>query len=87
MAEKKLKPSMRDKKRYLKLEGSPSKKDIEKAILEFVGILGYAKAAPEFPRKGVVAVNRKEVDKIRAALLLSGNIRVKKVSGSIKNVK
>ncbi|MFH1307393.1 MAG: hypothetical protein ABIH72_00900 [archaeon] len=87
MPEKKLKPSMREKKRYLLLDGSPSKKEVEKAILDFIGILGYAKSGIEFPRKNIIAINRKEVDKIRAALLLSGNIRVKKVSGSLKKLK
>jgi RNase P/RNase MRP subunit POP5 len=83
--EKSLKPSMREKKRYLLL-GEVDKKEVEKAILDYVGILGYAKASPVFIKSDVLAVNRKEVDKIKAALLLA-SIQVKRVSGTLKGLK
>jgi len=82
--EKKLKPSMRENKRYLLVDASKDK--VEKAILDFIGILGYAKAGISFPASGIVAVNREEVDKVRAALVSAG-INVKRVSGTIKGVK
>lgn len=85
---KKLKPSQREKKRYLLLEGKFDKKDIEKAIHDYVGALGYSKAAPVFISKNILAVNRKSVNNIRASLCLSKKqITVKKVSGSLKKIK
>ena len=40
---KALKPSMREKKRYLLVKGENLKLNIEKAILDFVGVLGMSK--------------------------------------------
>jgi len=81
--EKKLKPAMRENKRYLLVDGK--KEDIEKAILEFIGILGYGKAGVVFVGNNILAVNREEVDKVRAALVLAG-IHVRRVSGTIKGL-
>ncbi|MBU1136707.1 MAG: hypothetical protein ABIG37_03690 [Nanoarchaeota archaeon] len=83
--EKALKPSLRENKRYLLLEKS-NKKEVEKAILDYIGILGYAKASPQFIGNNILAINRKETDKIRASLNLAG-ILVKRVSGSLKKIK
>jgi len=84
MVEKKLKPSMRENKRYLLADGDKEK--VEKAILDFIGILGYAKAGIAFPASGIVACNREEVDKVRAALVAAG-INIKRVSGTIKGLR
>lgn len=81
--EKRLKPSLRENKRYLEIENFDKEK-IEKAILDYVGILGYGKASPIWVRN-ILAVNRAEVDKIRASLGLAG-IRVKRVSGTLKGL-
>ena len=81
--EKKLKPSHRENKRYVLFEGK--KEDAEDAILKFIGILGYGKAGVVFLGNNVVAVNRSELDKIRASLLL-GKIKVLRVSGTIKGL-
>ena len=59
---------------------------MEKAILEFTGILGYAKAGVSFISDRIVAVNREEVDKVRSALVSAG-ISVIRVSGTVKGVK
>jgi len=83
---KSLKPSMREKKRYLKLSGSFTKKDVEKAILNYIGVLGYAKACPRFISGKVLAVNRGEVDKVRASFALVKAISVVKVSGTLKGL-
>ena len=80
--EKSLKPSLRENKRYLLTNSS--KENVEKAILGYVGILGYGKAAPIFV-KNILGVNRKELEKVKAALLLAG-IQVKKVSGTLKGL-
>lgn len=89
---KPLKPSHREHKRYLLLAGKDAnKKEIEDAILKFIGILGYAKASPSVVKtigsKIVLSINRAEIDKIKAAFLLSGkDIRVEKVSGVINKL-
>ena len=78
-------PTMREKKRYFLLKEINEKK-IEKAILKFVGELGYAEANPQFVRKQpylILSVNHYMLDKIRTALALSG-IGVIRVSGTIE---
>lgn len=88
-----LKPSHREKKRYLLVEGEDSTREkIEKAILDYIGILGFAKASPQIIKKTsrglILAINRKELDKVRASFLLSGKkIQIKKVSGTLKSLK
>ena len=90
---KPLKPSHREKKRYLLVKGKDAnKKNIEGAVLEFIGVLGFAEASPQFikvSKSGVVlAINRGSLDKIRTAFLMSGkDFQVVKVSGSVGKVK
>ena len=79
----KLKPSARINRRYLLIEGK--RENIERAILDYVGILGYSRAGVMFVGK-ILAVNRKEVDKVKAGLLLAG-IKVKRVSGTLKGLR
>ena len=40
---KALKPSMRENKRYLLIKCKEPRKNIEKAILDFIGVLGMSK--------------------------------------------
>lgn len=92
---KALKPSHREKKRYLLISGKDANaKNIDEAILKYIGILGYAKASPQIikleePREGkiVLSVKRAEIDKVKASFLLSGlDIRVEMVSGMINKL-
>ena len=46
----KTKPSAKIKRRYLLLEAK-SKKEVEQVILDYIGILGWAKASPYFISK------------------------------------
>jgi len=90
---KPLKPSHREKKRYLLIKGKDaSKKVIEEVILEFVGVLGFAEASPQVVKSAqgqvVLAVNRGSLDKIRASFLMSKkDLDIVKVSGAVGNVK
>ncbi len=90
---KPLKPSHREKKRYLLVKGRDAeKKTIEEAILEFIGVLGYAECSPQIIKYSqnqmILAINRKSLDKVRASFLMSGkDIKIKRVSGSLKNLK
>lgn len=92
---KPLKPSHKEKKRYLLIEGKDAnQKSIEEAILEFIGVLGYAEAGPQVIKSGknknkiILSINRSSLDKIRASFLMSGkDIRIMKVSGVVNKVK
>lgn len=88
---KALKPSMREHKRYLKIVGENLKETIEKAILEFVGVLGFSKASPKFIRVGknsaIISINREALNEVRASFaVFNKEIIVKKVSGTLKGL-
>jgi RNase P/RNase MRP subunit POP5 len=85
MKKLKLKPSARDKRRYFIVECDSNEK-IEKAILEYIGVLGFAKSAYKFVKseKGKIVGSclREELNNVRAALFMAG-FSIKKVSGTI----
>jgi RNase P/RNase MRP subunit POP5 len=82
-----LKPSVRERKRYLFLKGNFSKKEVENAIMKYIGILGYSKASPIWISKDILAINRKELNNVRASLIFCKNVEVSKVSGTLKKLK
>ncbi|MFA5856150.1 MAG: hypothetical protein WC867_02235 [Candidatus Pacearchaeota archaeon] len=90
---KNLKPSHREKKRYLLLKGKDTnKKILEEVILEFIGVLGYAESSMKIIKfnenKMIISINRDSLNKIRSALLISEkDIKIIKVSGSVSNLK
>ena len=82
---------MRENKRYLLVKGKNLKENIEKAILEFIGILGMSKTGLGFIKTGkdftIISVNREMVDSIRASFaVFSEMITVEKVSGTLKGL-
>jgi len=85
MSEKKLKPSLRENKRYLKIINKASKSDVEKAILDFIGILGYSKAGVVFVKPGIFAVNRESLNYVKASLAFAG-IKIIRISGTLKGL-
>lgn len=89
---KSLKPSMREDKRYLLVIGEDLRKNIEKAILDFIGVLGFSKVGLEFIKSdkdsAIISINRQMVDSVRASLCVSKNkMEVKMVSGTLKGLK
>jgi RNase P/RNase MRP subunit POP5 len=89
---KALKPSMREKKRYLLIEGEELKKNAERAILDFTGVLGMSKTGLEFIKQGkdyaIISINRDAINNVRASFaVFSKRIEVKKVSGTLKGLK
>jgi len=91
MVLKSLKPSQRENKRYLLVNGNNLKINIEKAILEFIGILGMSKIGLSFIKSNkdstIICVNREAVNKVRASLTTFGEkISVEKVSGTLKSL-
>ena len=85
----KLKPSARIKRRYLLIEAK-SKDEIEKTILDYIGILGWADAAPQFvesEKNFILAIERKSLTNVRASFELSlAKIKVLRVSGTLKGL-
>lgn len=90
---KALKPSHKERKRYLLIKGNDAtEKNIESSILKFIGILGYAKASPKVIKKNknkiILSVNRKELEKIKTSFLLSNkDIIIEKISGVVNKLK
>ncbi len=87
---KPLKPSMREKKRYLLVRGSV--KDIEKAILEGVGVIGASKTGLNWIKSGsdkaIISVNRETVDSVRACFAICPKkLWVERVSGTLKGLR
>jgi len=86
----KLKPSARDKRRYLLIDEKSNDK-IEKAILEYIGVLGFAKSAylkvnnTKYNSKTIGSCLREELNNIKAALTMA-KINVEKVSNTIKGL-
>jgi RNase P/RNase MRP subunit POP5 len=87
---KSLIPSHRENKRYLILEGKNLRENVEKAILEFSGILGLSKCGLSFindKNKTILCINREAVNLVRASFcVFSEKIEVKKVSGTLKGL-
>jgi len=82
-----LKPSLREHKRYLLLKGKFSRKQVEDAILRYIGVLGYSKASPMWISDKILAVNRGSLNEVRASFVLVNNISVEKVSGTLKGLR
>lgn len=85
-------PSHKEDKRYLLVKGRDLKKNVQFAIKDYVGVLGLAKSVPNWISlegdSGVLSINRKSLDEVRASLALSKNrIEVLKVSGTLKKLK
>ncbi len=91
-----LKPSARDKRRYFLVRAKNS--DVEDAILDYVGVLGFAKSAYLKVnvshdkrwklRKGLMVGSclTGSLNEVRAALCLNG-ISIEKVSGTLKGLR
>jgi RNase P/RNase MRP subunit POP5 len=89
---KPLSPTMREKKRYLFLKGTNLRENVEKSILEFIGILGMAKTCLGWIKSdresAIISVNRQMLEQVKASFALWPEpIEVKRVSGTLKGLK
>lgn len=89
---KPLKPSMRENKRYLLVSGENLRGNIERAILDFIGVLGMSKVGLEWIKSNensaIISVNREMADSVRASLCVwPKKMEVKKVSGTLKGLR
>jgi RNase P/RNase MRP subunit POP5 len=84
-------PSHKENKRYLLVRGNNLRENIEKAILEFIGILGMSKTALNYIKvekdSAIIAVNREAVNLVRASLCVyKEKMSVERVSGTLKGL-
>jgi RNase P/RNase MRP subunit POP5 len=84
-------PSHKENKRYLIVKGRDTKKNIERAILEFTGVLGLSKCGLSFIKSDkescIICVNREAVDSVRASLVIfPDKMEIIKVSGTLKGL-
>ena len=84
-----IKSSAKTKRRYILIQSTKEK--IEKTILDYIGILGWAKSSPQFVKTKskniVLAVETKSLADVRAAFELSSEkIKILKVSGTLKGL-
>jgi len=85
---KPLKPSMKENKRYLLIKGKNMKENVEKAILEFTGILGMSKTGLSWIKNDIICINREAINLVRASLAVyPEKIEVLRVSGTLKGLR
>ena len=78
-------PSHRESKRYLLIQGSNLKKNVEKAILEYGGILGMSQCGLSFVKNNIICINRESLNLVRGSFaIFPEKISVLKVSGTLK---
>jgi len=87
---KPLRPSMREKKRYLLVKGKI--KDIERAIFEGMGVLGISKTGLNWiksdKKSAIISVNRELVDSVKACFAIwPEKLWVEKASGTLKGLR
>ena len=88
---KALKPSAKERKRYLLVKGNDLKADIPNSIKDFIGTLGMSKTSLSFIKSGkdsaIISINRKMLDSVRASLSVwKKKISIEKVSGTLKGL-
>jgi len=88
---KALRPASKEKKRYLLLEGNDLRKNVEKSILEFIGILGYSRIGLEWIKQkgnnGILCINREMLDNVKACFCVwPEKVIVKRVSGTLRGL-
>ena len=88
---KPLKPSAREKNRYLLIRGKTSRENVEKAVFDFIGVLGMSKAGLRWikTQKGsaIISVNRGSLNHVRASFAVwPEKIEIVKVSGTLKGL-
>lgn len=85
----KIKSSERVNRRHLLLK-TKNKNKVEKIILDYVGIIGWARASPiikEYERGIVLSIDRGQINDIRAAFeICKEKIEIIKVSGTLKGL-
>ncbi len=84
--------SHREDKRYLTLKGFDLKKNVKKALIDFLGELGYSKVSPAWiivgEDEGILCINRSMINYVRASFVLfKKEIKIMRVSGTLKKLK
>ncbi len=84
-------PSHRENKRYLLVVGTNLKENIERAILDFIGVLGMSKTGLGYIKinknSAIISINRETVNEVRASLCVwPDKMIVKKISGTLRGL-
>ena len=86
----KTKPTERIKRRYLLIEAE-NREVVERALLDYIGLLGWAKASPVNVSSSlgiVLSIDRAWLTHARAAFAISPEkIKVRKVSGTLAGLR
>jgi len=82
---------MKENKRYLLVRGKSLKQNVEKAILDFIGVLGFSKCGLSWVKvdanSAIICINREMVDSVRASLVVwPEKMEVVKVSGTLRGL-
>ncbi len=88
----KVKASARVQRQYLLLQAA-SKEVVEQALLDYLGVLGWARAAPVFISEKrrhvpgiILAVQRAAMHDVRAACELHSSVSVIRIAGTLKGL-
>ena len=81
-----LRPTLREKKRYILFETKRDEKYIKKILLEFLGEYGYGKAGIIFVKPNIIRVSTKWKDQTITALGLIKDLKILKISGILNKV-
>ena len=87
---KSLKPTLREKKRYLFIKGKTE--DVERAIYEGIGMIGMSKVGLGVVKRSkdftVISINREALDSVRASFAIwPEKIIVERVSGTLRGLR
>lgn len=88
---KSLRPSMRERKRYLLIKAKNPVENIEKSLFEFLGVLGVSKTGVNFIKSNnssaIISVNREMLNEVRAGFcVFKERIIVERVSGTLRGL-
>ena len=72
---------MREKRRYILVEGA---EDIKAWVKEHLGLIGLAEADVAFVRPNVIRVRLEALPKVLGVIALHPSARIAKVSGTLK---
>ena len=89
---KSLSTSLRENKRYLLVRGKNLRQDIEKAILDFAGVIGLSKTCLNFINVekdfAIISINRESINLVRSSICVwHEKMFVERVSGTLNGLK
>jgi len=81
-----LRPTLREKKRYILFTTKANKDKVKEVLFSFLGTYGYGKAGIIFVKDNVIRVSTKWKDQVITALGLIKDLKIIKISGILNKV-